>query len=116
MDSIEFYIVAHACGKVRIKESEGSIEERIVLLKRMRDGHAWETIKANFHMACKETVGRRKEAEEERGADLLQPFDEEILAEVKNRRGQTLTMIRPLMTPTLWGIRRRPRLSSLGQS
>ena len=29
MDSIEFYIIAHACGKVRIKESEGSIEERI---------------------------------------------------------------------------------------
>ena len=48
----------------------------------MRDGQAWETIKANFHMACKETVDRRKEAEE---ADILEPFDKEILAEVKQQ-------------------------------
>ena len=61
------------------------VEERIDLLKRMRDGQAWETIKANFHMACKETVDRRKEAEEEREADILEPFDEEILAEVKQQ-------------------------------
>ena len=66
---------------------KAEVEEGIELLKRMTDGQAWETIKANFHMACKETVGRRKEAEEERGADLLQPFDEEILAEVKQQEG-----------------------------
>ena len=58
-------------------------EERIDLLKRMRDGQAWETIKANFKMACKETVDRRTEEEEEREADLLEPFGEEILAEAK---------------------------------
>ena len=60
-------------------------EERIDLLKRMRDGQAWETIKANFKMACKETVDRRKEEEEEREADLLEPFGEEILAEAKEQ-------------------------------
>ena len=36
-------------------------------------------------MACKEAVGRRKKAEEEREADLLEPFNEEILAEVKQQ-------------------------------
>ena len=51
----------------------------------MRDGQAWETIKANFQMACKETVDRRKETEEETEADLLEPFHEEILAEVKQQ-------------------------------
>ena len=51
----------------------------------MRDGQAWETIKAYFHMAGKETVGRRKEAEDEREAILLEPFNEEILAEVQQQ-------------------------------
>ena len=44
------------------------------LLKRMRDGQAWETIKA-----------RRKEAEQERETDLLEPLDEEIQGEVKQK-------------------------------
>ena len=35
-------------------------------------------------MACKETVDRRKEAEEKREADLLEPFDKEFLEEVKH--------------------------------
>ena len=38
-------------------------EERIDLLKRVRDEQAWETFKAKFQMACKETVDRRKEEE-----------------------------------------------------
>ena len=38
-------------------------EERMDLLKRMRDRQAWETIKANLKMACKYRVDRRKEAE-----------------------------------------------------
>ena len=67
------------------KKVKAVVEGRIDLLKRMRDGQAWETIKANFHMACKETVDRRKETEEETEADLLEPFHEEILAEVKQQ-------------------------------
>ena len=59
-------------------------EERIDLLKRMRDGQAWETIKANFKMACK------KDSEQESGRgrrerSLLEPFGEEILAEAKEQ-------------------------------
>ena len=59
-------------------------EERIDLLKRMRDGQAWETFKAKFQMACKETVDRRKEEEEER---------------LKSRRQQTLRKRKQLRTP-----------------
>ena len=45
---------------------KAEVEERIDLLKRMRDGQAWKTIKANFKIACKEMVHRTKEEEEER--------------------------------------------------
>ena len=51
----------------------------------MRDWQAWETIKANLKMACKQRMDRRKEAEQEREANLFVPFDEEILAEVKQQ-------------------------------
>ena len=51
----------------------------------MRDWQAWETIKANLKMACKGRVDRRKEAEQERETNLLEPFDEEILAEVNQK-------------------------------
>ena len=54
------------------------------LPKRLRDWQAWETTKANVKMACEETVDRRKEAEEKREADLLEPFDKEFLEEVKH--------------------------------
>ena len=51
----------------------------------MRDRQVWETIKANLKMACKQRMDRRKEAEQEREANLFVPFDEEILAEVKQQ-------------------------------
>ena len=52
------------------KKVKAEAEERIDLLMGMRDEQAWETIKPNFKMACKETVDMRKEAEEEREAEL----------------------------------------------
>ena len=60
------------------------------LLKRLRDWQAWETTKANLKMACKETVDRRKEAEEKREADLLEPYDKEFLEEVKHQEATDL--------------------------
>ena len=50
---------------------KAEVEERIDLLKRMTDGQAWETIKLNLKIACNKTVGGRKEADEEREANLL---------------------------------------------
>mgnify|MGYP001801215415 FL=1 len=52
------------------KKVKAEAEERIDLLEGMRDEQAWETIKPNFKMACKETVDMRNEAEEEREAEL----------------------------------------------
>ena len=80
-------------------------EERIDLLKRMRDGQAWETIKANFKMACKETVDRRTEEEEEREA-FLNLLARKYWQRLRNRRQQSLRMRRRLRTPTSWEIRK----------
>ena len=73
-------------ARMEYKKVKAAVEEeREDLMRRMKDGQAWETIKANFKMACRETVDKRKEEEEEREAEILEPFDEEILAEAEEQ-------------------------------
>ena len=77
-------------ARMEYKKVKAAVEEeRGDLMKRMRDGQAWETIKANFKMACRETVDKRKEEEEEREAELLGLLDEEILAEAEAKEQET---------------------------
>ena len=76
-------------------------EERENLLKRMRDRQPMETIKANFKMACRETVNRRKEGEEEReklvDRSMRKYWQRQRL---KNNRQQSLRTRKQLRTPT----------------
>ena len=60
-----------AVARSGYKKVKAEVEERIDLSKRMRDGQAWETIKLNFKIACNKTLDGRKEADEEREANLL---------------------------------------------
>ena len=60
-----------AVARSGYKKVKAEVEERIDLSKRMTDGQAWETIKPNFKIACNKTVDGRKEADEEREANLL---------------------------------------------
>ena len=60
-----------AVARSEYKKVKAEVEERIDLSKRMTDGQAWETIKLNFKIACNKTLDGRKEADEEREANLL---------------------------------------------
>ena len=93
-------------ARTQYKKVKAEVEvERIDLLKRMRDRKAQETIEANFKMACKETVDRRKEEEEEREA-FLNLLARKYWQRLRNRRQQSLRMRNRLRTPTSWEIQK----------
>ena len=90
-------------ARTELKKVKAAVEEeREDLLKRMRDRQAMETIKANFKMACRETVDRRKEGEEEREEELVDCSMRKYWQRqrLKDNRQQSLRTRKQLRTPT----------------